>query len=365
MPALLLFLGSTALTWLIVGALVRHAPRIGLVDRPNERSLHVRVTPRGGGLGFVATVTVGFGVAPLLGWSPPGAAWVCLGAALIVAAVSLRDDFRSVGAGVRFLLHVGAAVAAVVAAGGFREVAVPGLGVWPLGLVGLAVTVVWIVGLTNVYNFMDGIDGLAGVQGLVAGLAWAFAGWLLEVPVVTGLGLALAGGCAGFLGHNWSPAKIFMGDVGSAFLGYLFGVIPLLALGAADPERGGRLPVFAALAVGPFLADGIYTFLRRAWRREPVWKPHRSHLYQRLVQAGWSHARVTGLYAGWCVVSAVAGMAWLGRVGTVTEFVAVGVAVAGLPAVWALVRRGVGRAARCRESGDGSRESGVRQTPDP
>jgi UDP-N-acetylmuramyl pentapeptide phosphotransferase/UDP-N-acetylglucosamine-1-phosphate transferase len=356
--------GAAALTWALVALLIRHAPRIGLVDRPNERSLHTRVTPRGGGIGFVVALAIG-----LAGWAIffaagdrpkaegrmmdaevgkaevgkvegpilsadvatrpqefsienrqseignagmlPFALSIVLGASLFIAAISLRDDFKSLGAGLRFACHFAAAGAAIWALGPFTVFALPFIGEVEFGVVvGTVLTMLWIVGLTNVYNFMDGIDGIAGIQGVVAGLAWLVAGLALQAPTTAVLGALLAGGCAGFLVHNWSPAKIFMGDVGSAFLGFLFAVVPLVVVCEA-PEVAARWPLFAALAVFPFLGDGILTFLRRARKREKVWLAHRSHLYQRLVQTGWRHASVSELYGAWGLMSVIVAWRWL------------------------------------------------------
>lgn len=307
-------LGSALLTWIIVRALIRLAPRVGLVDRPNERSLHTRVTPRGGGAGFVlvflGAALLWAGFHPQSGLS--GSGWtVFLGAAGLVALVSLRDDFVSVGAAWRFLCHASGALAVTWVIGPMREIGVPLVGVIHLGPGGEILTVLWIVGLTNVYNFMDGIDGIAGAQGVIAGIAWAAVGAVFGSPTLIWLGLCLAGGCVGFLAHNWSPARIFMGDVGSAFLGFCFAVLPLLAQRSAGELASANLPGFGVLVVWPFVADGVLTFLRRAWQFEAVWKAHRSHLYQKLVRSGLSHAQVSGLYAGWSAASAGAGILWL------------------------------------------------------
>jgi UDP-N-acetylmuramyl pentapeptide phosphotransferase/UDP-N-acetylglucosamine-1-phosphate transferase len=320
-PALIsaaLGLAAAVASWVLVAILIKFAPRIGLVDRPNERSLHTRVTPRGGGLGFVLVIAAILGILLAQGAGtvePRGPLLIFLAAALGIAAVSLRDDFVSLGSGIRFFFQLAAAGVAVGGVGGFREFGLPGWGSIDLGGWGAALTIIWIVGLTNVYNFMDGIDGIAGVQGLIAGLAWALAGLWLDAPVVSLLGALLAGGCLGFLLHNWSPARIFMGDVGSAFLGYMFAVLPLLLLRSSvstgRPITAGLVPGFALLLLWPFISDGFYTFVRRALRHEAVWKPHRSHLYQRLVQTGWTHARVSGLYALGCVLSGAAGWFWL------------------------------------------------------
>jgi len=314
------FLSATLATWALIEFLIWIAPRIGLVDRPNERSSHSRVTPRSGGIGFVVTLAGAVlwwlsAVTVATRFQTQAAGF--LTAALFIGAVSLRDDFASLGAGVRFLCHIAAAGAAVWWIGAPAEVLVPWLGIWAPGWLGPVVTVVWIVGMTNVYNFMDGIDGMAGVQGVVAGLAWAGCGIGGDLPAVTMIGLVVAGSCGGFLIHNWSPARIFMGDVGSAFLGFCFGVLPLVAVResntAGKTEAGALVPLFALLAVWPFVGDGFLTFLRRARRFEPVWKAHRSHLYQRLVRSGRSHAEVSALYAGWCVTSAATGAYWLAQ----------------------------------------------------
>lgn len=349
---LALGIGAAGLTWLLVGQLIRLAPRIGLLDRPNERSSHTRVTPRGGGIGFVIAIALG-----LVVWAVFGAAsaevddWgrghemaaylrhssdlseetvlqsvdtpvlFVLLAALFIAAISLRDDFKSLGAGLRFACHFAAAGVAVWVFGVFRAIELPLVGAVPLGTVfGGAVTVVWIVGLTNVYNFMDGIDGIAGVQGVAAGLGWTLAGVAFAAPSTAVLGLLLAGGCAGFLAHNWSPARIFMGDVGSAFLGFLFAVVPLVAMREA-PENAALWPVFGGLMVWPFVGDGFLTFVRRALKKEKVWAAHRSHLYQRLVQTGWKHAQVSELYAGWAALTVAVAWLWLTDVPIVAEVV--------------------------------------------
>jgi UDP-N-acetylmuramyl pentapeptide phosphotransferase/UDP-N-acetylglucosamine-1-phosphate transferase len=340
-------------TWAVVAGLISLAPRIGLLDRPNERSSHQRVTARGGGIGFVLSVALSFGALVVMdalgiwmGHTPgtrmPGAAY--LGAALFVAAVSLQDDLRSLGAGMRMICHLSAAGIAAFAITSFLAVAVPGWGEIGLGrAMGAGLTIVWIVGLTNVYNFMDGIDGIAGVQGAAAGLAWAWAGAWMGAPTAAVLAALLAGGCLGFLVHNWSPARIFMGDVGSAFLGFSFAALPLLALtnigsGPANPILAARLPLFSVLVVWPFIGDGLLTFVRRALKREPVWKAHRSHLYQRLVQTGWTHARVSSLYGAWCVACALVGWAWLTHAPG-AAVLAVGVPLLSLGALLAFVTR--------------------------
>jgi UDP-N-acetylmuramyl pentapeptide phosphotransferase/UDP-N-acetylglucosamine-1-phosphate transferase len=293
--------------------------RLKAMDLPNERSSHLRATPRGGGIGFIVTWMVGclawlslhMGGRDLL-----GPYLVLLVSSLFISGISLWDDFHNIGVGIRMAFHLACTAAVIVAFGWFKKVDIG----WPVLSNGtsLLVTVLWVAGLTNVFNFMDGIDGIAGLQGVIAGSAWCVAGVLIGVPSVSAMSALLAGGGAGFLLHNWSPAKIFMGDVGSAFFGFVLGVFPLVALRGlptnANPAVIGRLPVFAVLVVWPFVADGAFTFCRRLFKGEPVWKPHRSHFYQRLVQAGLSHSTVASYYGVWAVTCSVAGLFYLKEV---------------------------------------------------
>jgi len=293
---------SAVLSWSIV-ALVRDAAlRRGLLDVPNARSSHERPTPRLGGLGIVAAVAVSIAVARAWPGLDVRPAAILVGLGLVVALVSLADDLRGLPALVRLAVHLAAGSAAVAALGPLDVIADLGLTAPDVARhIDSVLTVLWIAGFMNAFNFMDGIDGIAGGQGLVAGAATAAIGWLLGVPSAAVLGLALAAACLGFLPHNWSPATIFMGDVGSAFLGFLIATAPMVAPATAQPPVG--LLAFALVA-WPFLFDAMLTFVRRAARGENVMAAHKTHLYQRLTQAGWSHGRVAGLYTALAGVAA-------------------------------------------------------------
>jgi UDP-N-acetylmuramyl pentapeptide phosphotransferase/UDP-N-acetylglucosamine-1-phosphate transferase len=173
----------------------------------------------------------------------------------------------------------------------------------------LPLAFVWIALLTNIYNFMDGIDGLAASQAVVAGFAMAAAGWLERNALLQFSGGLIAASSGGFLLFNLPPARLFMGDVGSTFLGFSFAGLTLLGnLGVG----GGRVPLeFGIIILAPFLFDSLVTLGRRVARRERWYAAHRSHYYQRLVQCGMSHGQVTALYAGLAVVAAAAGLAAL------------------------------------------------------
>ena len=286
----------------------------GLIDVPNERSLHSQATPRGGGIVVVATVLTGLGVLVIggIGEALSGVMVFAVAAAL-VAGIGWRDDVRSLAPAVKFAAHFAAAIAAILTWGVFDRVQPPGTTGWSLPIaVAAPLTVVWLAGLLNAYNFMDGIDGLASGQAVIAGTVWM---WVAgdAVPLVGWLGLLIAAASAGFLCHNRPPARIFLGDAGSGFLGFAFAVLPLIAYAATGDAR---LPVAGAFVVWPFVFDTAFTLCRRLARGENIVRAHRSHLYQRLVLGGWTHGKVTALYLALAGLSAVASALWLeGRSG--------------------------------------------------
>jgi Fuc2NAc and GlcNAc transferase len=172
-----------------------------------------------------------------------------------------------------------------------------------LGPAGGALAALGIVWLTNLYNFMDGIDGIAAAEAVVVGMGGALlvAG---RSPPLALVSVVVAAAAAGFLVWNWPPARLFMGDVGSGFLGFVFGG---LALGS---ERAHALPaVLWLVLLGPFFLDATVTLVRRVARGERWYAAHRSHAYQRAVQGGWSHGRVAASVAGLSLVTVAAG--WL------------------------------------------------------
>lgn len=293
-----------------VRVLKRWAVRNALLDVPNDRSSHRVPVPRLGGAAFVPVVLVA-----LAGLIPAGVGtalgWAAVAGAAALYAVSLVDDLRPLSTGVRFGVQFVVAGLILCVAQGPLQVLTCGwsetLGTWlGPGAVGYWLLALWFVGLINVYNFMDGIDGIAGLQAAVAGVAWAVIGTVLDLPTVQLVGAVVAAAAMGFLTLNWHPAKIFMGDAGSTVLGFFFATLPFLAA----VEAGGKLDLVRCLTIGailvwPFLADGIFTFLRRLKNGENVLQAHRSHLYQRLVIAGHSHTRVTVAYGCLAVLGAV------------------------------------------------------------
>ncbi len=279
---------------LLTRGLIEWTTAKGIIDAPNARSSHTRITPRGGGLAIVVIVA---GVACVIGLMRPEELLRIGGAivpALAIAAVSWLDDVRSLQNRTRFAVHLASAVAAVAVLGPVERVDLGSLGMLRLGPLAWPLTLLWIVGLTNAFNFMDGSDGIAGITAAAVAAGIAVAAAACGAGPVAVMAAAFAGASLGFLTSNWQPARIFMGDVGSAFCGFLLAVLPLAVRADAVPEV---LPV-AALALWPFIFDTSLTLLRRLWAGENIFQAHRSHLYQRLVIAGWSHRAVASLYGG-------------------------------------------------------------------
>ena len=318
---------ACVLTLALTPALRAAARRLGLLDRPNPRSSHQTVVPRGGG---VAIALGSLGALALAGTGLGGRATPVLLGAVALAAVGLCDDRFSLPAGVRVAAQLLVAFAVVFALGGLDRAPLPSPLDVPLGAAGAAVAVVWIVAVVNFYNFLDGIDGLAALQGLLTGLGVALAGW---DPFASLVGAALAGGCAAFLLFNWSPARIFLGDVGSLLLGFAFAALPLLAAPADRP----RALFFVALSLWLFLADAAFTLVRRFARGARWHEAHREHLYQRLVASGSSHRAVAlALGGGALLLTAAALLGWRG--GNTFEFAAALAALALFAAEWRAVR---------------------------
>jgi Fuc2NAc and GlcNAc transferase len=276
---------AVLLGWFGAHQMIAWARRNQMLDVPNDRSSHMAPTPRGGGSGLVLVVLAAVVVLMLRGTlaAAEGAALLCGGA---IALTGWLDDRHGVRPRWRLLVQVAAAACVVLLLGAPDAVDLGSASI-PLGFAGGAVAVCALVWLTNLFNFMDGIDGIAATEtAVVAGVA----GGMLFMAGATGpatIAVTLAGAAGGFLVVNWQPARIFMGDVGSGFIGFTMGTLALLA----QQRQAVPLAVWLIL-LGVFLFDATATLLRRV-AREPVHVAHRRHAYQRAVQCGMSHARVT------------------------------------------------------------------------
>jgi len=275
---------ALALALGLTPALRAGAYKLGLLDRPNPRSSHNKSIPRGGGVAVLIAVLGALLLGdPTWEWERRTAA-VLLGA-VILAVVGLCDDRFSLTPGIRITAQLLVALGATAVLGGLERLPLPPPLDQPLGQLGTPIAALWIVAVMNFFNFLDGIDGLAALQATITAAGIAIAGW---DPAVGLLAAALAGAALGFLPFNWAPASVFLGDVGSYFLGFTLAALPL----AATNEWRSRAVLFVALSLWLFLADATWTLVRRGLRGERVHEAHREHLYQRLARR-FGHARVT------------------------------------------------------------------------
>ncbi|TNF01276.1 MAG: glycosyltransferase family 4 protein [Bacteroidetes bacterium] len=276
---MLLLVASIALicigTWILTGVLRRYALAKQLIDMPNQRSSHIAPTPRGGGVAIVVAVLVSF---VSIGFVYPELAkisWALSCGPLLVAVIGFWDDHGHIPATWRLVAHFLAAAIGLVFVGGL-----PALSIFDyqleLGIIGAAGAAIYVVWLLNLYNFMDGIDGIASIEAITVGLGGA----LLFFLVVPDSGawlfpFFLASSVLGFLVWNFPPARIFMGDAGSGFIGSVMGMFTVVAAGFSD-----QLIWCWLILLGVFVVDATTTLLRRFIRGEPVYEAHRSHAYQ-------------------------------------------------------------------------------------
>ena len=281
---------------ILTGRIIPWLRRRAILDFPNQRSSHSAPTPRGGGIAVIAVIAGAWLAVAASGVAVPGPIALVLAAALGLALVSWRDDVAGLSASVRILAQGGAVMTALAL--GALPVSLAPL---PAALAIAAMVLIWLW-FINLFNFMDGIDGIAGVEAAAIGIGVALVAFAADLgagPVL--LGAAMAGAAIGFLRHNWHPARLFLGDVGSVPLGFLLAWLLL------DLAMRGLWPA-ALILPGYFLADASLTLIQRALRKEKLFQAHRRHFYQRAVAGGLSHARVSimvGLLDLWLIVLAV------------------------------------------------------------
>ena len=339
MTAPLTTAGLLALCALAAAALLTRLVRVmaigrGVVDVPNARSSHAAPTPRGGGLAVVLVLSLGALLLTLRGAMSPALTWALAGG-LAVAAVGFADDRRSVSPVLRLTVHFAAAFWALYWLGGLPPLRF-GDRVLSSGWFGYVLGTLGVVWAVNLFNFMDGLDGIAASEAIFI----AFAGACLSLVMGCGMdvtltALLLGAACGGFLLWNWPPARIFLGDVGSGYLGY---AIVVLAIAAARDNPAG-LWVWLILG-GAFFVDATVTLVRRAWHGKRVHEAHRDHAYQRLARHWSSHRRVT---LAVLVVNALWLFPWAVLAATLARWAAASVIFALVPLAVLAVLLGAGR----------------------
>jgi UDP-GlcNAc:undecaprenyl-phosphate GlcNAc-1-phosphate transferase len=319
----LVVVGSMALaTAVFLAGVVPWLQSAGVLDHPNHRSLHLKPTPRGGGLAMLpAVVLVGF--ASSLWWQP--VPWVTISCAVALGLLGFLDDRRGLGPGPRMLCQILAGLALVAHAPG--HVSQPSSMLIALG----------VVGYINAFNFMDGVNGISGVHAILCGTIFLLIGRDISDYGLTMLAAMTAGSGVGFLPWNIPKAKVFLGDSGSYFLGCMIAGCAVLAL------SNGVSPIGILAVLWIYLVDTGSCLVARAARRQPIMQAHNDHVYQRLAARTGNHVVTTGFVALTSVVAPViflmgAPLAWV-----VFSLFGISVAYLSLPLVLYRLMGGVDR----------------------
>lgn len=263
--------------------------RLKILDQPNERSLHSIPTPHTGGIAIYAGLMVGC----LVSFFYIDAATTVVHFMVLVSLVallSLLDDIRDLSISLRFLLHIGLALALSWLGYMPQSIGVPGWDMTlPLFLM-VILTTLYVVWMINLYNFMDGMDGFAGGMAIFGFGTFAVIAYLENDMVLLSVSLLVVFSVLGFLRFNFPPARIFMGDSGSATLGFAMAMLSLYA------HVKQILPLWLSILIfSPFIVDATVTLIKRVLRGEKFWQAHKTHYYQRLVEAGWGHKKTVML----------------------------------------------------------------------
>jgi UDP-GlcNAc:undecaprenyl-phosphate GlcNAc-1-phosphate transferase len=300
--ALMLFLVSASLTWAMM--------RVRILDVPNHRSSHAQPVPNSGGVAIALSVLIGFAVVYAIS-DTRIAEWHMIGlgvASLAIIVVSFLDDLGRLRTfKLKLATQIFAAMLLLVFGIVIEEITLPWIGSIDLGWWGYPITLLWVISLTNMFNFMDGLNGLAAGTAVLVAAAFGLFTFMRGSFFVYILCYVIFAAALGFLIFNFPRGRIFMGDVGSQFLGFLFAAIAVIA---AEYDASRTSLLLMPLLFFHFIFDTAFTFCRRLLAGEAVTQAHRSHLYQLLNRIGWSHVRVSLLHFG-MVAAQILGGLWL------------------------------------------------------
>jgi glycosyltransferase WbpL len=287
-----LFLFIAFISSFITDFIRRFSIKNKLFDIPNDRSSHDFPKPKGGGISIVFILLGTIATLSYFKMIDSGISMSMLTGLSIVAVTGLVDDYKNLPISIRVISYVAASVLSLYLIGGVSYLSFSNTS-FNLGHFGFFLGVLFVVWLTNLYNFMDGADGFAAIQTLCVAL---FCGSLLYLSDNISFAiilLCLVSSTTGFLYWNWAPAKIFMGDVGSCTIGFLFGLLSIYT------EKTGIISISVWLILlAPFIGDATFTLFRRIINKEKWYKAHNSHAYQKLYQLGMTHRELAmGLLA--------------------------------------------------------------------
>jgi UDP-GlcNAc:undecaprenyl-phosphate GlcNAc-1-phosphate transferase len=279
--------------------------KMQVIDIPNHRSSHDTPTPTSGGIAIVATFIIGILSVYIVGDSTMIRKDYFVGfalSAILIAGVALYDDLRKKPLVFKLLSQLIGVFVVMVFGLILRELSLPVIGKIQLGFWGYIITFFWIIGLTNAYNFMDGIDGLAGGTAVLTSLFFCLICFYQGSNFVYIICYPLIAGSFGFFLFNFPKAKLFMGDVGSTFLGFTFAIIAIIA---ALYDHSHTSFFVMPLLLFNFIYDTFFTFICRLIRKKNVAKAHKRHLYQLFNRLGYSHMFVSCFHFAVCIVQGI------------------------------------------------------------
>lgn len=277
---------SFSITWFM-------CHKVAIMDHPNERSSHTSSTPRGGGLAIVITFFIGMLAIYWIGYESHIQQVYMLAfifSSLLIAIISFYDDIFNKSARFKFFSQLIAVAVALWAGIVLNQLAFPVFGYVELGWAGYLISLFWILGLTNACNFMDGLDGLVGGITVIACLFFMAICYYEGSHFVYISSYTLLAGTLGFLLLNIPPAKIFMGDIGSTFIGFTFASLAIIA---ARYDNSHVSFFIVPMLLFSIIYDVVFTLFRRLLRGENIAQAHRTHLYQLMNQIGFSHLEVS------------------------------------------------------------------------
>ena len=299
--------GLFAFSYIFCWTIIQHSK---IMDTPNHRSSHTKPTPTAGGLAIVTTFFLGMAIIFFIADKTMITQKFFLGStfsSLLIAAMSFYDDYKQKPLSLRLITQVIAILVVISFGIVITNIELSFSGNTALGFLGYLVTFIWILGLTNAYNFMDGLNGMAGGNAVITSLFLGFVAFGQGSNFTYIVCYTICAGTLGFLIFNFPKGRLFMGDVGSTFLGFTFATLAIIS-SLYDDAHTSLLVI--PLLLFHFIYDTFFTFIRRLMAKENVFQAHRTHLYQLLNRLGFSHTIVTLFYCAMCLAQGL-GVLWM------------------------------------------------------